>query len=34
LPAFDGNDRFETPMPATYVVRADGTMVGGFVSED
>ena len=34
LPVFDGNDRFELPMPATYVVRADGTIAGGFVNED
>lgn len=34
LQAFDGNDRFELPMPATYVVRADGTIAAGFVHED
>ena len=34
LKAFDGNDRFELPMPATYVVRTDGTIAAGFVHED
>lgn len=34
LEAFDGNDRFELPMPATYVVRADGAIAAGFVHED
>jgi len=34
LPVFDGNDRFELPMPATYVLRPDGTIVAGFVHAD
>jgi len=34
LQAFDGNDRFELPMPATYVLRSDGTIAAGFVHED
>ena len=34
LPVFDGNDRFELPMPATYVLRSDGTIAAGFVHED
>lgn len=34
LPAFDGNDRFELPMPATYVLRTDGSIAAGFVHED
>lgn len=34
LPVFDGNDRFELPMPATYVVRVDGTVAAGLVHED
>ena len=34
LPAFDGNDRFELPMPATYILRSDGTVAAGFVHED
>lgn len=34
LPKFDGNDRFELPMPATYVVDIYGTVASGFVHED
>ena len=34
LSVFDGNDRFELPMPATYVLRRDGTVAAGFVHED
>ena len=34
LPVFDGNDRFELPMPATYVLRPDGKVAAGFVHED
>lgn len=34
LPAFDGNDRWELPMPATYIVGRDGRIVGGFVHAD
>lgn len=34
LPVFDGNHRFELPMPATYVLRTDGTIAAGFVNED
>jgi peroxiredoxin len=34
LPDFDGNERFELPMPATYVVDTGGTVAAGFVHED
>lgn len=34
LPTFDGNNRFELPMPATYVLQADGKVAAGFVHED
>lgn len=34
LAGFDGNDRFELPMPATYIVRPDGSIAAGFVNED
>ncbi|RMG32628.1 MAG: AhpC/TSA family protein [Gammaproteobacteria bacterium] len=34
LPAFDGNDRWELPMPATYIVGQDGRIAGGFVHAD
>jgi peroxiredoxin len=34
LPAFDGNERFELPMPATYVLHSDGTIAADFVYED
>lgn len=34
LPAFDGNDRFELPMPATVIVAPDGTIAHAFVSAD
>ena len=34
LPAYDGNPRWELPMPATYVVAPDGTIAAGFVHED
>ena len=34
LPTFDGNDRFELPMPATYVLQSDGIVADGFVHED
>lgn len=34
LPVFDGNHRFELPMPATYVLRTDGTIAAGLVNED
>jgi len=34
LPAFDGNTRFELPMPATYVIGTDGIITAGFVNAD
>lgn len=34
LPAFDGNDRWELSMPATYIVDRDGRIAGGFVHAD
>ena len=34
LEDFDGNDRHELPMPATYVVAPDGTIFDGFVHEN
>ena len=34
LQAFDGNERFELPMPATYVLRSNGVVAAGFVHED
>ena len=34
LPAFDGNDRYELPMPATYVVGDDGIIHHDFVDAD
>ena len=34
LPAFDGNHRWELPMPATYVVGPDGLIHDGFVHAD
>jgi len=34
LQAFDGNERFELPMPATYVLRSNGVVAVGFVHED
>ena len=34
LPAWNGNDSFELPMPATYVVGEDGRILDGFVCMD
>lgn len=34
LSSFDGNARFELPLPATYVVRPDGIVTAGFVHAD
>lgn len=34
LPIVDGNNRFELPMPATYVLQFDGTVTESFVYED
>ena len=34
IPAHNGDDSFELPLPATYVVSADGTVVYSFASAD
>ncbi len=34
LPEFDGNDRYELPMPATYVIDSDGSILHAFVDAD
>lgn len=34
LPAYNGDESFELPIPATYVVNADGTMARAFVDAD
>jgi len=34
LPSFDGNNHYELPMPATYVIDADGTIIHAFVDAD
>ncbi len=34
IPAHNGDDRYETPIPATYVIAADGTIVQSFVDAD
>jgi len=34
LKEYDGNDSYELPMPATYVVDRDGTIAGSFVDAD
>lgn len=34
LPAYNGDDRFELPLPATYVIRPDATISYGFVDAD
>jgi len=34
LPEFDGNDRYELPMPATYVIDSDGSILHAFVDGD
>jgi len=34
LPEYDGNERYELPMPATYVVAGDGIIRHAFVNAD
>ncbi|MDQ7012160.1 MAG: peroxiredoxin-like family protein [Mariprofundaceae bacterium] len=34
LPAYNGDESFELPMPATYIVRPDGTVAHAFVDAD
>ena len=34
IPAHNGDDRYEIPIPATYVIAADGTIVESFVEAD
>jgi len=34
LPALDGNERYELPMPATYIVGRDGMIAHAFVNAD
>lgn len=34
IPAFDGDDTFELPMPATYVIDTDDTITYAFVDPD
>jgi peroxiredoxin len=34
LPEFDGNDRYELPMPATYVIDSDSSILHAFVDAD
>ena len=34
IPAFNGDDTFELPMPATYVIDTDGTITYAFVDID
>ena len=34
IPAHNGNDNFELPLPATYIVTADGTVIYSFASAD
>ncbi len=34
LPAYNGDESFELPIPATYVVNADGKIARGFVDAD
>ncbi|MBF2036418.1 MAG: AhpC/TSA family protein [Leptolyngbyaceae cyanobacterium T60_A2020_046] len=34
IPAYNGDDSFELPLPATYVVATDGTIVHAFVNTD
>lgn len=34
LPAFDGNQRWELPMPATYIITEEGIIHAGFVHAD
>ncbi len=34
IPAFNGDDTFELPIPATYVIDTDGTITYAFVDAD
>jgi peroxiredoxin len=34
IPAYNGDDTFELPMPATYVIDTDGTILHAFVDTD
>ncbi|NEP04203.1 MAG: AhpC/TSA family protein [Okeania sp. SIO2G4] len=34
LPAYNGDESFELPIPATYVVASDGTIIHAFVNPD
>ena len=34
LPAYNGDESFELPIPGTYVVATDGTVIDGFVDPD
>ncbi len=34
IPAYNGDDTFELPMPATYVIDTDGIIVHAFVDTD
>jgi len=34
LPAFDGNKRYELPLPATYVIDSSGSILHAFVDAD
>ena len=34
VPAYNGNQTFELPIPATYVVATDGRIIHSFVNPD
>lgn len=34
LPAYNGDERFELPLPATYVIRPDGEIAYAFADAD
>lgn len=34
LPEYNGDDNFKLPVPATYIIRQDGTVVHAFVNAD
>lgn len=34
IPAYNGDDTFELPLPATYVIDTDGTIAHAFVDTD
>ncbi|NER01459.1 MAG: AhpC/TSA family protein [Okeania sp. SIO3C4] len=34
LPAYNGDESFELPIPATYVIASDGTVIHAFVNPD